>query len=337
MLGDIETAVAASLARFGESERRDRPIDLVGESARFVLDTVMRALFGEILADRLDSVCGDVITLTQEVGRANRDPLRIRRLWQRSASREFPTALERMRALCDHMLEARRRGNESRSALLGLLVEAMEGRGRAQLTPEQARDEVMNYLFSGYETMAATLVWTLYLIAAHEPAQRQVTVEIDRTLGGRPLAFEGLKGLGYTDTILSESLRLCPPVWMTARSALAAHRIGEVDVPQGATVLICILAIHRSPRFWDDPMSFKPERFLPEWMQARPHYAYFPFGGGPRSCIGARFGRLAILSFIAALLQRYRLTPMRPGWPRFDCATTLRAVGPIPVRLNPRT
>ncbi len=165
---------------------------------------------------------------------------------------------------------------------------------------------MLTFLGAGHETTAVTLSWTWYLLSAHPEAEARPHDELERVLGGRPATFGDLAALGYTRRVIDEALRLSPPAWAMGREALAEDEIAGQRVPRGAAVFVSPWVMHRHPDHWEDPERFDPDRFLPERSRGRPRYAYFPFGGGPRHCIGDQFALLELPLVLARVAQRYR-------------------------------
>jgi cytochrome P450 len=193
-----------------------------------------------------------------------------------------------------------------------LLAVDEEGDGHG-MTDEQARDEAMVLFLAGHDTTAAGLSWAAYLLARHPEVQTRAATEVAAHLGGRPPTVEDVAHLPYLDAVLKETLRLYPPAWtMLAREATEDVPMGGYLIPRGGLVYASPWVTQRDPRWFAEPEKFDPERFLPGRVeQMRPH-SYFPFGGGPRVCIGSAFALTEMVLVIACLLQRFRLAPA-PG------------------------
>ncbi|GAB4526960.1 MAG: cytochrome P450 [Anaerolineae bacterium] len=210
--------------------------------------------------------------------------------------------------------ERRRAGREAlaeRDDLLSMLLLAMDEDGTG-MTDVQARDEVMTLFLAGHETTANALSWTLYLLSQHPAVEEKLAEELESVLGGRPALMDDLPNLPYNKMVFSEAMRLYPPAWIVGRQALADDEIAGYTIPAGATVLMSQYTMHRHPLFWDEPYDFIPERFANGQNETRPRYAYFPFGGGPRLCIGEPFAWMEGELLLAALVQRFRYE-LAPG------------------------
>jgi cytochrome P450 len=182
------------------------------------------------------------------------------------------------------------------------------------MNDQQVRDEVMTLLIAGHETVATALTWTWYLLSQHPEVERRLHSELDEVLGGHLPTVEHLARLSYTRMVIEEVLRLYPPAWVFGRKALADDEIGGYIIPANSMIVLSPYMTHRHPAFWENPEMFDPERFAPEREASRPHYAYFPFGGGPRICIGTNFALMETQLVLATIAQRYQLH-LVPGHP----------------------
>ena len=193
------------------------------------------------------------------------------------------------------------------------------------MADKQVRDEIATLLLGGYETTSNLLSWTWYELSRHPEVEAKLHAELDRVLCGRAPGVTDVPRLVYTQMVLDETLRLYPVPWLERRAA-KADRIGGHDVLAGSLIYISPYLTHRHPAFWEDPERFDPERFSPERSAARPRFAYFPFGGGPRMCIGSRLALLEAQLTLATVAQRYRmrLVPGHPVEPKMQITTAPR-------------
>jgi cytochrome P450 len=211
------------------------------------------------------------------------------------------------------LIDARRGHESEHHDLLSMLMLAKDESNGEHMSDQQLRDEVMTLFLAGHETTAVALSWTLYLLSQHPEAESRLRGELGQTLDGRNPSLADLPSLLYTRASLDESLRLYPPAWVTERKALGEDEVCGYRLPAGTTVVVSPYVTHRHPQLWPDPDSFEPQRFLNGHPADRPRYAYFPFGGGPRQCIGNYFALIEAQLILAMILQRYRLT-LAPGW-----------------------
>jgi cytochrome P450 len=222
--------------------------------------------------------------------------------------RRFDQAKAKLDAIIYRLVEERRRSGEDRGDLLSMLLlsQDIEGDG-GQMTNEQLRDELMTIFLAGHETTANALTWTLYLLSQNAETEIKLHKEIDIVLGGRLPAFEDVARLKYTEMVLAESMRLFPPAWAIGRLALEDCEIGGYVIPKKSLVLMSQYVMHRDARYFADPLHFDAERWTPEAREARPQFSYFPFGGGPRRCIGEGFAWMEGILLLATLAQRWRM------------------------------
>jgi cytochrome P450 len=234
------------------------------------------------------------------------------------------------------MIDERRAGGADRGDLLSMLLLARddEGDGGA-MSDEQVRDEAMTILLAGHETTANALAWTWDLLGRHPDAERQVHAEVD-ALGSAPLGMTDVARLPYTRMVLAESMRLYPPAWVIGYRALEPCTVAGWDVPARALCAMSQFIVHRDARWFPDPERFAPERWTAERQAERPRFAYFPFGGGPRQCIGEQFAWTEGVLAIAEIARRWRVRPTRATIADPYPVFTLRPKDGVPARLERR-
>ncbi|HKC65273.1 MAG TPA: cytochrome P450, partial [Pyrinomonadaceae bacterium] len=220
----------------------------------------------------------------------------------------FEKAKERLDATIYRIIEERRACNVDRGDLLSMLLSArdVEDDG-GQMTDLQVRDEVMTLFLAGHETTANALTWTWYLLSEHPEVEAKLHEELDAVLEGRTPTIEDLPRLSYTEMVLMESIRLYPPAWAIGRLALKDHEIGDYTIPAKSLVLLSPYVTHRDARFFPEPDRFDPERWTVEARDARTQFSYFPFGGGPRRCIGEGFAWMEGILLIASFAREWRM------------------------------
>lgn len=230
-------------------------------------------------------------------------------------------AVRELDAIVNRIIRQRRASGEGRGEkrsedtgdLLSMLMSARDEDGSA-MTDRQLRDEIMTFLLAGHETTAVSLSWTWYLLSQHSEAAEKLRQELHHVLGGRTPQLEDLTCLPYTEKVVKESMRLYPPAWSLARTTAKEIEIGGYRVPVGANVVMSPWILQRDPRFFDHPELFDPERWTAHAVQQLPRFAYFPFGGGPRLCIGASFAMMEATLLVATIAQRFQLS-LVPGHP----------------------
>jgi cytochrome P450 len=228
---------------------------------------------------------------------------------------------------------------DAASDLLDVLLAARAPDG-SPLTDTEICDEVATFMLAGHETTANSMSWTLALLSAYPPARQQLEAEVDAVLGDRDPEADDADKLPWTRAVVSEAMRLYPPAWTIERNALADDEVAGTRVPAGSLVAIPPYLIHRHPEFWPDPAGFDPGRFLANDAAApggggppRHRYAYIPFGGGRRACVGASFAELETVLVVAAIARRYRLELTMRGIPAPTANITLRPGRGMPMRL----
>jgi cytochrome P450 len=231
--------------------------------------------------------------------------------------------------------ETRRASDHEHADLLGQLVATATAKGR-RLSDEDVVEEALVLSVTGYETMAVALAWTWYLVARHPDVEARLHREVDGLHDERPRA-EDLAALGYVEATVNEALRLYPPTWIFVRVALGPDRLPSgVEIPAGAKLYLSQYVVHRSARYFPDPGRFDPSRFDPAGRASRPEFAYFPFGGGVRLCIGKPIALLEAVLALASIARRFRLA-LEPGAPVTPHpGVTLRPQGPVRMRVRSR-
>ncbi|HEY2504937.1 MAG TPA: cytochrome P450 [Streptosporangiaceae bacterium] len=222
----------------------------------------------------------------------------------------------------------------SRRNLLDVLLTARRDDG-SLLLDEEIAAEVTTFMLAGHETSANTLSWAFALLSAFPQARQRLEAEVDSVLQGAAPAAADVGRLPWVTAVVSEAMRLYPPAWTIERDAVEDDRVAGVAVPAGSLVAVPPYLVHRHPEFWPDPAGFDPERFLPGAPE-HPRYAFIPFGGGRRACIGQSFAELETVLVLAAVTQRYRLQLTPAGIPKPTANVTLRP-GRLPMRLTRRT
>jgi cytochrome P450 len=252
------------------------------------------------------------------------------------SNRNFRAAKRLLDQAVMEVIESRRRKENRPRDLLTMLLSAYEDEPVGATPARQLMDEVLTLLAGGHENIGAALAWTWYLLAKHPEVQENLFDEIHGRLGGRNPTADDLPHLPLLSAVFEESLRIYPPGWGELRESISADEIEGHAIPRKATIILCQWVTHRHPDFWDEPDEFRPERFLNAAAASRHRFAYFPFGGGPRICIGLQFAMIEGPLVIATILQRFRveLVPNHPV--ELDATFTLRPRNGVKVLLHPR-
>jgi cytochrome P450 len=234
------------------------------------------------------------------------------------------------------IIAERRQSGAQKDDLLGMLMAARDEETGEGMDDQQLRDEVMTIMLAGHETTAVALSWVFYLLSQHPAVRTRMEQELADVLGGRTPTFADVPQLSYTTMIIEEAMRLYPPAYAMARFGHEADVIGGYDVPANAIITLSPYLTHRHPDFWEEPLRFDPERFTPERVAERPRYAYLPFGGGPRQCIGNSFAMTEAVLLLATIARRFQ-AKLQPGHQvDIEPLITLRPKGGLPMILRAR-
>ncbi|MFE2106051.1 cytochrome P450 [Kitasatospora sp. NPDC059463] len=331
----------------------DGVVDVAGEMSRFALRTVSRILFGSDVEAAVDVVHRSFPVLGEFVLERGFAPVRLPLSWPTPANRRGGAARRDLYAVCDRIIADRARraerfggahhgpdgtggagGPGGTEDLLELLTRA-RGEGGERLDPDELRDQVLIFLLAGHETTATSLAFALFLLAKHPEQRRLAQQEADAVLGGREPVAADLEALPYLTRVLKEAMRLYPPASQMGRRSVAESVVDGHVIPAGAQVILAPWVTHRHPAHWEEPDRFDPDRFLPERERARHRYAWYPFGGGPRACIGQHFSMLESVLALGALLRDFDLEAIDHGV-RLGQGITLQVKSPMRVRLTPR-
>jgi cytochrome P450 len=346
--------MAAAAIAMRDSWRDGEELDISAAMMRLSLQIIARTLFDQEVTPEVLSVADEVNAIMRLYNFLVVFPkLESFLHWPIPGIVQFRRSRARLDAIVHRMIAQRRALNreelEQRGDLLSMLIAAQDedasrmtamSQGMTAvsqgMTDEQVRDEALTIFLAGYETVANSLAWTWYLLSQNPEARERMEREINEVLGARTPTLEDLSSLRYTEMVFAESMRLYPPAWAMARQATKPVQLGEYRLPPGTHIFFSQYVVHRSPELWDDPLSFRPERHTPEAKAARPRFAYFPFGGGRRQCIGEGFSWMEGVLALATIPQRWRLEFI----PRFPVSTqakiTLRPKYPIMMRVHAR-
>jgi cytochrome P450 len=302
--GEAMTFYAAQMAaRWQDGETYDMHTEMM----RLTLAIVGKTLFGaevETQASEIEGALAEVIGLFHLLQLPYSHLLEKLPLPQ---VRRFHNARARLDKTIYRLIAENRATGEDRGDLLSMLLAARDEEDSGAMTDTQVRDEALTLFLAGHETTANAMTWTWYLLSQHPEAERKFHAEIGTVLGGRLPTLDDLPQLACTRRVLSESMRLFPPAWIVGRRALTNYAIRDYSLPAGSIVLLAQAVMHIDPRFYPQPAQFDPDRWTPEAEATRPKFAFFPFGGGPRVCIGEQFAWMEGVLLLATLGQRWRL------------------------------
>lgn len=281
-------------------------LDVHQQMMNLTLRIVVRTLFG-VEAKGIDEICGSLNTMMRHTAGI--------RLLLPPSARHLPLpgmaavrrALRQLNDTVAGIINIRRaRGDQDPEDLLSMLISARDD-GDA-LNAGEVRDQVLTFLLAGHETTALALSWTWYLLSQNPEAENKLHQEIDGVLGGKPPTLKDLPALTYTDRVIKESMRLYPPAWSLAREVAHEFEVEGYRIPAGANVVMSQWILHRDRRLFEDPLRFEPDRWGTDACKKLPRFAYFPFGGGPRQCIGAGFATMEGVLLLATIAAHFKLS-----------------------------
>jgi cytochrome P450 len=315
-LGRTMTDAAEETAgRWEEPARNGAPLDVATEMSQLALRIVGRALFSTDVSGQTEAVGSALATALNFVEYRIRHPFALPVSLPLPRNVRFQRAKRAFDEIVYGMIEERRRTTQDTGDLLSMLLAARDEETGEGMSDEQVRDESLTILLAGHETTAVALSWTWYELSRHPEVEARLHAELDRVLGGRTPTVEDLQRLPYTRMVLDESLRLYPPAWGMARQSREEDELPSgYRLPADTPLSLVQYITHRHPDYWEEPDRFAPERFEPARSAGRPPFAYFPFGGGQRQCIGSNFALMEAQLVLATLAQRYTLK-LVPGHP----------------------
>ena len=329
--------LASALPRF-EADAAAGPVDVHAHMVRFTLALVGRSIFGRAATDsELQQIADAISDIQSYIVEMIVQPYLIP--WFRISGKaaKYQKIRQEADAVVLRHIAARRAAGTSGTDFLDLLLHEPYHDTGAPMTEEQALIEALQLMVAGNETSSNALTWLLYLLATHPEHSGRIQEEIDTHVGEGPITAERLLRLEHTVRCLYEAMRLYPPFWMIDRIALADDEAAGVAIPKGAMVIPYIYGSHRNTDLWEDPERFDPSRFERTAMRGRHPFAYVPFGGGPRLCVGNNMAISQITLIIATLLRRYDLHFERDEPVAIRPMMLLRPDGEVPVRFVPRS
>lgn len=328
---DMVDATRRLIEAWRPGERRD----LLPDMMSLTLDIAARTLFGTQVGGEAQAVV-EALHVLQENFLARFNSLMPPPLWLPTPGNlRLRRAVRRLDAILFGFIRQRREDQQEKGDLLSLLLHARD-EGGGLMSDRQLRDEAMTLFLAGHETTALALAWTWYLLGLNPDAEERLAEEVRSVLGDREPTADDWPKLKYTEAVALESMRLYPPGYVIGREALADCTIGGYHVPRGVTIFMSQWVVQRDPRFFAEPEQFRPQRWLDESIKQLPKFAYFPFGGGPRVCIGNTFALMEMVLVLATIARRFRFR-LQPGHDVAPQPTfTLRPTPGVPGVIEPR-
>ncbi len=313
-------------------------VDMRGEMMQLTLNIVGKTLFNVDLETEGSEIGESLTTFMESFGIMFLPFSEFLERLPIPPVRRLNKARERLDAIVYRIIRERRASAQiDRGDLLSMLLLAQDEEGDGKgMTDEQLRDECLTIILAGHETTANALSWTWMLLSQNPDSGKKLHAEIDSVLNGRLPTLADIPDLKYTEMVFAESMRLYPPAWGIGRKAIADHNFGDVRVKKNSMVVCSQWVMHRDARYFANPEVFDPERWAPEGKASRPKFSYFPFGGGPRQCIGESFAWMEGVLLLATLAQKWKATLASDAPIEKMAAITLRPRHPLMMRLSAR-
>jgi cytochrome P450 len=309
--------------------------DIHQEMMRLTLSIVMTCIFNKDVNEGEAQTVAHALDVTMNWFESKRKQGFLVLEWfPRPENIRYRQAIADMDAAIYALIRERRESQEKTNDLLSMLIEAQDEETGEQMSDRLLRDEVATLMLAGHETTANALSWTWMLLSQHPEVFRKLQAELNDVLGDRPPTIEDLPRLQYTDWVIKESMRLYPPVSIFGREAAKDTLIGEYEIPANTVIMISQWVMHRSPKYFDDPETFQPERWSNNLERSLPRGAYIPFGDGPRVCIGKGFAVMEAVLLLAAIAQKFQIEVLPEAEIVPQPSITLRPETGIPVRLR---
>jgi cytochrome P450 len=331
--GDVMAGYAErAMQEWKDGQTRDVHADMMAVTQAIVAKT----LFDAVVSDTAWDVGQALHVLTEDFSRRRTRLFELPGWIPTPARRRYRAAVEQLDRIVYDIIAARRRSGEDRGDLLSILLAARDADDGSRMTDQQVRDEIMTLFLAGHETTAVSLSWTWYLLAQHPAVEAQLVDEVRRVLAGRLPTVADLPRLRYTEMVVTESMRLYPPAFMVTRRVVEPFEVGGHRMAPDTTLVMSQWVVQRDERWFEAPEAFRPERWENDLAKRLPRYAYFPFGGGPRLCIGNTFATMEATLLLATIAQRFRFTlaPRASVTPLLS--VTLRPAHGIPMILSAR-
>ncbi|GIV33544.1 MAG: cytochrome P450 [Chitinophagales bacterium] len=312
-----------------EKKRHQGPVNMQKEMMALALHVVARALFSSDVKDLVAAVGENMDIANESAIDRIRDPFRPPPWFPSPMNIRERRAIKALNHIIMRIIHQRRRTTTERLDLMGMLMATADEETGERMSDRQLRDEAITIFLAGHETTALALTWLWYCLHAYPDIEAKVRQEARQVLAGKTPRVEHLTQLEYTRMVIEETLRLYPPAWTIGRKALTEDRLGEYLIPAGYNLLMPAFIVHRDPKWWDNPETFDPLRFEKDKVKTRPRFTYFPFGGGPRLCVGNNFAMMEMLLAVSMTIQEYSFRKTDNEHPGLDPLITLRPKWPV--------
>ena len=318
------------LATWRDGEERDIAADML----RLAMEIAGRTLLGIDVTGRFSEMTRHLEAITGDFLNRFAAALPLPDWVPTPANRRLQATVRKLEALLQALIDERRASGQTGGDFLSLLMAARDEQDGRGISDKQIRDEVMTMFLAGHETTANALAWSWYLLAQNPAEQNRIRDEASRVIAGSAPSIAEVPQLVHTEHVLREAMRLYPPAYVIGRRPIEDCTINGYFLPAGHNVLMSQWVVHRDPRWYDDPLAFRPDRWVGDHASKIPKYAYFPFGGGPRVCIGNTFATFEATLILAMIARRFKLQLVSNKPIRILPAVTLRPAEPIRVRVE---
>jgi cytochrome P450 len=316
--------------------RGDGRMDIHAEMTQITLGIVSQTLLSTDASGDFMKISDALVVLMKGLSTETTRIIRLPKWMPTPYNRKMNANRDILDRMIYDIIAGRRRTGARHDDLLTMLMEVEDADTAERMSDAQLRDEVITIFLAGHETTANAMSFALYLMGKHPDAARRIAAEVREVLAGGPITFENLNKLDYTTRAVKEAMRLYPPAWIIGREATRDDVVEGYLIRKGDTLMMFPYLTHRQERYWPDPLRFDPDRFLPENMKDKPRYAYFPFGGGSRLCIGNNFAMMEMQIMLALLCSRFEFTVPDGYTPELEALVTLRPKGALPLIVKDR-
>ena len=336
LVAGMNAAAEEMVRRWDDSASRNEPVDLAEEMMRVTLDIIMRALFSVALDDRYEEVYRALTFLLRDAEKRVWAVVNIPFGVPTPRNRRVAKAQRVIDDFVESVVEQRRREGKSKGDLLDIFIEAYADRPKDGPAPNLLIDEVRSFILAGHETTANALSWLWWIGEEQPEAFRGMREEVDTVSPNGEMNMDVLRRLNYIGMVFQETMRLYPPVWTMSRAAIADDSFEGIEIRAGTNMILCPYAIHRRPDIWPEPEVFRPERFAAREERGVDRYSYFPFGGGPRRCLGEQFALWEARVIMGHILRRFDVALVPGQNLKAEPMITLRPNGPIMAHISKR-
>ena len=304
MADAITEAADEMLWRWRSAPEGERVVDIAEEMTQVTLDAICRTMFSVRFDSRFAAMNEAMISVLRLIERRIWSPVNLPVWVKTPRHRRYHAGMKIIHDAIDQIIADRVAEPDRHEDLLRLILESRDPDKPVSESYADIRTQALGMLIAGHETTANALTWTWHLLTQFPHAARRMREEVRDVLGTAPPTFQDLKNLPFTQAVFEEAMRLYPPVWTQSRTAVQDDYIGGFRLAAGRVAMLCSYAVHRNPAYWENPEGFDPDRFMPSRRGELYHrYAYFPFGGGARSCLGSRFAMMEAMIIMARTAQ----------------------------------